>query len=52
MKISGFYFHFIKSLWKKIRNLSFENKKFLNNSKIIVFACKIYPFILKQNKEA
>lgn len=50
VKIYGCYFHYIKALWKKTRNLGFTKKKFLNTSKLIIFACKIYPFILKENK--
>ena len=49
-KINGCYFHFVKSLWKKMRNLGFTKKKSLNNTKIIIFACKLFPFILKENK--
>ena len=50
-KLNGCYFHFIKSLWKKARSFGLTNKKLLKNTKIIIFACKIYPFILKENKK-
>ena len=43
-KINGCFFHYVKALWKKVR-------KFLENTKLIVFALKLYPFILKKNKE-
>ena len=50
-KIYGCYFHFVKALWKKSRKLGLTKKKFINNTKIILFAFKIYPFILKNQKK-
>ena len=50
-KINGCYFHYIKSLWKKVRKLGLTKSKYIDSTKIIVFALKIYPFILDKNKE-
>ena len=33
-----------------MRNLRFTKRKLLNNTKIIIFACKLFPFVLKENK--
>ena len=49
--INGCYFHYIKSLWKKVRKLGLTKSKYLENTKILIFALKIYPFIQKENKE-
>ena len=37
-KINGCYFHYIKSLWKKMRNFGLTKKNILNNTKIIIFS--------------
>jgi hypothetical protein len=50
-RIYGCFFHYIKALWKKCRNLGLTKKKLLNHSKIIIFSLKIYPFIIKKNKD-
>ena len=50
-KINGCYFHFIKALWKKIRSFGLTKKHLLKYTKIIIFACKLYPFVLKENKK-
>jgi hypothetical protein len=42
----------LKSLWKKSKKLGLTKSKFLKNTKIIVFTCKIYPFILEENKSS
>ena len=44
-KINGCYFHYIKSIWKKIRNFRLTKKSNIDKSKKIVFALKLYPFI-------
>ena len=48
--IQGCYFHYLKSLWKKCKKLGLTKSKYLKNTKLIVFTCKIYPFILEENK--
>ena len=50
--IQGCYFHYLKSLWKKSKKLGLTKSKFLKNTKIIIFTCKIYPFILEENKSS
>ena len=39
-KIYGCYFHYIKALWKKARNLSLTKKPLLEKTKIIIFPQK------------
>ena len=39
-KIYGCYFHYIKALWKKARNLSLTKKPLLEKTKIIIFLKK------------
>ena len=36
-KINGCYFHYIKSLWKKVRKLGLTKSKYIDSTKIIVF---------------
>ena len=48
VKIYGCYFHYVKALWRKARNISLTKKNLLEN---IVFCIKIYPFILKDKKD-
>ena len=49
-KINGCYFHYIKSIWKKLRNFGLTKKSNIDKTKIIAFALKLYPFILKEKK--
>ena len=49
-RLNGCYFHYVKAPWKKMRNQGLAQKKLIENAKIIVFACKIYPFILKDKR--
>ena len=51
IKIYGCYFHYIKALWQKARNLNLTKKKFLENTKLLIFSLKIYPFILSDKKD-
>ena len=37
---------------EKSKKLGLTKSKFLKNTKIIVFTCKIYPFILEENKSS
>ena len=51
IKIYGCYFHYVKALWKKASKLGLTKAKLLNNTKLLIFSFKIYPFILnKKNK--
>ena len=49
--LEGYYFHFIKVLWEKSKRLGICCKKIINNTKIIIFAFKIYPFIKEKYRE-
>ena len=50
-KINGCFFHYVKALWKKVRKLGLTKSKYLENTKLIVFALKLYPFICKKIKK-
>lgn len=49
-KIQGCYFHQVKASWKKARKLHLTRREFLRDTKLIIFAMKLYPLILSQNK--
>ena len=50
-KINGCFFHYVKALWKKAKIFGLTKLNLLKRTKIIIFGFKIYPFILKKNKE-
>lgn len=50
--IQGCYFHYLKSLWKKCKKLGLTKSKLIKNTKKLVFAFKIYPLILEDNKSS
>ena len=39
------------ALWKKARKIGITTKNYLDKTKIIIFACKLYAFIPKNNKK-
>ena len=39
------FFHFVKLLWSKAKSFGLCKKKYLKNTKIILFILKIIPFI-------
>ena len=43
--VDGCYFHFVKLLWAKAKNNGLCTKKYIKNTKIILFIFKIIPFI-------
>ena len=49
--IIGCYFHFIKALWKKAKKFGLIRKKSIKDIIILIFAYKIYCFILKCKKK-
>ena len=49
--LEGCYFHFIKALWEKSKRLGIYNKKNINNTKILIFAFKVYPFIKEKERD-
>ena len=48
--LQGCYFHFCKSIWTKIKKLHLFKKEMRNNTLIIAFLMKIYPFVIEKNK--
>jgi hypothetical protein len=49
-RIYGCYFHYIMELWKKARKIGITTKNYMDKTKIIIFAYKLYPFIPKKIK--
>lgn len=49
-KIQGCFFHFVKALWQKSKKLDLTKSKHIKTTKILVFASKLYPLILDDNK--
>ena len=43
--IDGCYFHFVKILWAKAKNNGLCTKKYIKNTKVILFIFKLMPFI-------
>ena len=43
--------HFIKALWEKSKRLGICNKKTINDTKIIIYGFKIYPFIKEKKRD-
>ena len=43
--LEGCYFHYSKSLWNKAKKLGLINKKYLQTTKVIIFAYKMYHFL-------
>ena len=43
--LNGCYFHFVKALWKKCREYGLTCKKLREDSILLVFCLKIYPYI-------
>ena len=39
------------TIWKKARKIGITTKNYLDKTKIIIFAYKLYPFIPKKNKK-
>lgn len=50
-KIKGCFFHYIKAIWKKMKSYGLATKNLLDSMKIIVFGCKLFPFIRLNEKE-
>lgn len=50
-RINGCYFHYVKALWKKMKSYGLTTKNMIDKSKIIIFGCKIFPFILNKEKK-
>ena len=49
-KLNGCYFHFVKILWEKAKQLSLCNKSKIKNTKLLIFLFKTLPFIESDNK--
>ena len=49
--LQGCYFHFCKSIWKKIKKLHLFKKEYRYNTIILAFVMKVYPFIKGNKKE-
>ena len=49
-KIQNCFFHFVKALWQKCKKLGLTKSKYIKTTKILVFASKLYPLILEDNK--
>ena len=49
--IKGFFFHFCKSIWKKIKMLHLFKIELRENTLIIAFIMKYFPFIKEDKKE-
>jgi hypothetical protein len=48
-KLKGCYFHYIKNIWAKAKKLGLCRKKFIDKTKLIIFALKIITFIKSEN---
>ena len=51
VKIDGCYFHFLKLLWTKAKNLGLCKVNKLKRTKILIFMLKIIPFIEIDDRE-
>ena len=43
-------FHFCKSIWTEIKKMHLFKKEMRNNTLIIAFLMKIYPFVFEKKK--
>ena len=48
--LEGCFFHYSKSLWNKSKKLGLISKKYINNTRFINSAFKIYPFLKTEDK--
>ena len=49
--LNGCYFHYCKSIWKKIKKLNLFKKNFRMNTLLVAFVMKAYPYIKDAKKE-
>lgn len=51
VSLAGYYFHFCKSIWSKIKKLNLFKKTLSVNTMVLAFIIKAYPFIKEKNRE-
>ena len=49
--LEGCYFHHVKALWGKSKNLGLINKANIKFLRFIIFGFKIYPFLKEGDKK-
>ena len=47
--LKGCYFHYIKNLWTKAKKFGLCRKKYIKNTRLVIFAFKIITFIKSEN---
>ena len=49
--LEGCYFHYVKALWGKSKNLGLINKANIKFLRFIILGYKIYPFLKEDDKK-
>ena len=51
IKLRGCFFHYVKALWSKAKKLGLCSKKFLANTKLIIFSLKVLTLQNRNNQK-